>query len=164
MRGGFVILIVVTIVAFILDAITNKCIQSSVQGATITLLHHLIYVFSLLGWLLDDPAILILYVTLPAIVTLHWKTSKECFVDEVTGELCGGHKQFNHLGHRLGIPNSIMGSIVCIGVIVALWKLWMIFTGRRRVGPGKDSIPSPFCMAKGCKKGSNNGAPACRAR
>ena len=151
MKGGFIIIILVTIVAFVLDALTNKCIQNSMKAGAIVFLHHSIYVFSLLGWLLDDPAILILYVTLPAIVWLHWKTSKNCFVDDVTADACGEHTQFNHLGHRLGIPNCIMGNIVIFGVIIALWKLYMIFTGRRRVGPAKKTIAPPFCTTRRCE-------------
>lgn len=155
MKGGFVLIIIIVIVAFVLDALTNKCIQNSFQAGAVVFLHHFIYVFSLLGWLLDDPALLIIYVTLPAIVWLHWKTSKYCFVDDVTANICGGHTQFNHLGHRFGIPDSIMGTIVICGVVIALWKLYLIFTGRRKVGPQKDSIPSPLCRSKRCEDAKN---------
>jgi hypothetical protein len=155
MKGGAIIVIVVAIVAFVLDALTNRCIQSSVEGALVTFLHHLVYVYSLIGWLLDDPAMLILYIALPGIVLSHWKSSPECFVDNVTGSVCGGHKQFNHLGHYFGIPNEVTGSLVIGGVIIAVMKLWLILSGRRKhwLASTKGRVNFPSWMRSGTSLG-----------
>lgn len=133
MRGGLVLIIVITIIVFLLDAITNPCIKS-IQAGTIIFTHHLIYVYSLLGWLVDDFAFLVLYVTLPAVVVLHWKTSPHCFFDTEAANACGEYRQFQHLGEQTGLSSSITGTIVTIGVFIAAYKLYCILRDRPR-GP-----------------------------
>jgi hypothetical protein len=159
MRGALLLIIVVAIVAFVVDALTNKCVQRSWEAAAVTGLHHLIFVFALLGWLLDDFAALLVYVSLPLLVHLHWKTnSNSCFIDEVTQSTCGTKQGFYHLGRQVRATDTLITACVAIGVLIALVKLYKILRCRPRGPP--PSVPPPWCASKRCSVSAKScGAP-----
>jgi hypothetical protein len=126
MLGGLLIIIIVAIVAFILDAMSNGCIQRNAEVAIVVFFHHFIFVFALLGWLLDDFAALVVYVSLPLIVHLHWKASTTCVVDDVTSQLCGERQQFHHLSWRFGLSHTVTSVVVGIGWFIAVYKLYRL--------------------------------------
>jgi len=132
MQYGFLIIIIVAIIGFILDSLTNTCIRDSIQGAIVTFTHHFIFAFCVFGWLLDDPALLILFLIILPIIKLHWKVHTECFVDEVTTNVCGEPKPFQHLGTK--VPLLFQRIISVSGITIAIYKLWWILTRRPR-GP-----------------------------
>lgn len=93
--------------------------------------HHFLYTYALLGWLLDDPVALLLYIVLPFIVILHWRTANNvCFVDAVVSDVCGRDAPFRHAGRQLGIPESITTVLIITGVLIAIYKLQRILRTR----------------------------------
>jgi len=147
MRGGLVILIVFTIVTFIIDALTNKCVQRNFEVGVLTFTHHFVYNYALLGWLLDDFAALAVYIALPFIASLHWRVSN-CVVNDVIDDICGEKKDFMHLGRQLGVPHSFAMTVMGIGWCIAVYKMYRILRDRPR-GP-KEAIPPPWCWNKKC--------------
>lgn len=149
MKGGLIIIIIVAIVAFVLDALRNKCIQNNLEVAIVVFTHHLIYVFALLGWLLDDFAFLLFYLGLPLVTWLHWNTST-CVVDDITTQLCGEQKDFHHLGRTIGWPHGFTMALVGVGWIIAAYKLVKLL----RSGPPKPphGFPPPWCAARKCRE------------
>src|ERR1019366_4753225 len=115
MKGALLLIIVVAIISFILDALTNKCVQKNIEAIPPTLVHHLLYTFALLGWLLDDPAVLLCYIALPFIVLLHWPTNNNtCFIDQATTDICGENTSFNHIAHQFSVPNRVVNILIGI--------------------------------------------------
>ena len=147
MRGGLLIIIAVAIITFIIDALGNKCIQKNVEVAALVLMHHLIYTFALLGWLLDDFAFLLIYVAVPVVAYLHWSTAPSCIIDEVSGKICGEQKDFMHLGRILHIPHKVMCVFIGIGVLYAAYKLFRILRDRPR-GPAPGLFPCKWGRKK----------------
>lgn len=126
------------------------------QVVPIVMLHHLIFTFALFGWILDDPVALLLYIALPIIVGLHWKTNgNECIVDQVTTDICGYKQPFGHIIRSLGIPNMVYNVWVVIGMCIAAYKLYKIL----RSGPPafKKGCVSVVCLTRGrtCDKRAN---------
>jgi hypothetical protein len=155
MKGSLTLIITVAIVTFIIDALSNKCAKRNIEAVGPLLFHHIVYTFSLLGWLLDDPFALILYITLPFIVVLQWRTNDGgCFVDQVMENICGYKAQFNHIGYKLGIPTVVTTTIVIFGIIIAAIKLYKILREQangKKPGPSCGLIP-PWCRPGSCKR------------
>lgn len=134
--GKLLLLIVIALIIFAIDAATSKCIQNNSQVIPIVLTHHLIFTFVLLGWILDDPVVLLVYISIPLIVGLHWATNKNhCMFDEITSEICGEDVQFRHLATMCGIPWQVIQVIVAIGVIIAIYKIYKALKSGKPVYP-----------------------------
>jgi hypothetical protein len=155
MRGALLLIIFIAVVTFLIDMSTNKCLKKNAEAIGPLLFHHLVYTFSLLGWLLDDPVMLLIYIGLPFVVMLQWRTNGDgCFVDQVMENICGYKTQFNHIGNKLGIPTIITTGIVIFGVIIASIKLFKILRAQKngqRPGPSCGLIP-PWCFPGSCKR------------
>jgi hypothetical protein len=159
MRGGLLIIIVVAIVTFVVDAMGNKCIQRNGEVATLIFTHHIIYTFALLGWLLDDFALLLVYVFVPLIAMLHWNTAPSCIIDEVSGKLCGEQREFMHLGRQLNLPHKLICALIGVGVLIGIYKLYRILRDRPR-GPPPSLVP---CFWRRRPAGCDGGCPSARA-
>ena len=150
MKGSLLLIIVVAIVFFILDALTNKCVQRDIKAIPLTLLHHFLYTFAILGWMLDDPVVLLVYISIPLFIRLHWVTNKNrCMVDEVTSNICGEDTKFNHLSNQLNLPNWFVNTLVGIGVVIAIVKLVKILK-TNKPGPPPSMRP-PWCKSTRCR-------------
>lgn len=145
--GKLLLIIFIAIVVFIIDAISNKCIQSHPEVIPVILLHHFIYIFALLGWILDDLFGLLVYIAVPIVIGLHWATNKNhCMVDEVTSGVCEEETRFRHLGYMLGLPNIVYNSVVTIGEIIAMIKVILILrSGQPSIPNKKCGPPPPLC-------------------
>lgn len=155
MKGALLLIITVAIITFIIDALGNKCVQKNIEAIGPLLFHHTVYTFSLLGWLLDDPVMLLIYIALPFAVILQWRTNGNgCFVDQVMENICGYKSQFQHIGYKLNIPNMVTNIIIAFGVVIAAFKLYKILKAQhngQRPGPSCGLIP-PWCLPGSCKR------------
>jgi hypothetical protein len=143
--GKLLLIIALAIIFFILDAATNPCVKKTPQVIAPLLFHHMVYTFALLGWILDDPVVLLVYIALPIIVILHWRSNNNsCFVDQAVGNICGEPTEFNHIGRKLGVPEMVTSTIVVFGVLVASYKLYKI------VSSGKPPKPVRGCKTAAC--------------
>jgi len=140
MRGGLTLIITIAIITFIIEAISKACIRDNLEVATLSLFHHLIYTYALLGWLLDDFAALVIYISIPALALLHWNTTAGCIVSDVVGSICGNGDEFKHLGRQLGVHHTVICILVGLGVLYAIYKLYRILRYRPR-GPAPGLIP-----------------------
>lgn len=143
--GKLLLIIALAIIFFIIDAATNQCVRKNPQVILPLLFHHIVYTFALLGWILDDPVVLLVYIALPLIVILHWRTNNNsCFVDQAVSNICGKSTEFNHIGRTLGIPEMVTTTIIIFGVIIASYKLYRILRA------GKPPKPVRGCKSQSC--------------
>lgn len=155
--GTLLLIIFIAVVVFIIDALTNKCIQGHPEVIPVVLLHHCIYIFALLGWLLNDLFGLLVYIAVPIIIGLHWATNKNhCMVDEVTSDVCEEETRFRHLGYMLGLPNIVYNSMVTVGVTIAIIKVILILRSGQPSVPNKKCGPPPS-LCKNLKDLSKKG-------
>lgn len=127
--------LILAIIAFILDIKTNDCIKEKRFKSPLIFinlyLHHLINIFLNFGWISDDPMILKIYLVLPFIVLLHWKTNKgKCAVTQHANEICGNleNEYMHDFLYILGIKQSkyydiIQNTILFGGMLIAVRKL-----------------------------------------
>lgn len=144
--GKLLLIIIIALIIFAIDAATSKCIQNNPQLFLVVLCHHLIFTFVLLGWILDDPVVLLIYIAIPIIVALHWSTNKNnCMFDQITSEICGENTQFRHLATMCGIPWQVIQIVVAIGILIAIYKLFKILKSRKLALPNHSYPNQVYC-------------------
>lgn len=122
--GKLVFFIVVWLIFFYIDFIGNPCLQKKPGVWPIIAFHHFIWTYGLLGWIFDDPVFLFLYLMMPLVAMLHWRTDR-CFVNQVTEEYCGSEVEpFRRMDRIFGIPDYVYNVIVGMGVVIAAYKLY----------------------------------------
>lgn len=126
------IIIALVIIFFLIEAFRSKCIQENPSTIPIALLHHAIFTFALLGWILDDPVILFIYICIPLVALLQWRTSdNRCIVTDVMSDICGSPQPFGHIFAILGLPFTAYCALVAVGVLIAIYKLYRIMKAGR---------------------------------
>lgn len=88
-------IILLGILSYLLDISTapkryySKCINKTKFHLKL-LLHHTIVMFIFFGWLSNNKYLLIIYVFIPFILIIHWKTNNNrCVMTEDVNNMCG---------------------------------------------------------------------------
>ena len=118
---------------YLLDILTSnkrytKCKDITTQS--LLWLHHVMFVFSLTGWLSTSKPLLVLYLLVTVITAVHWHYNNDvCAWTTTVNERCGVKGGLRSV-FRLAIPNTdhipfrTMQRIwYSIGAVVAIYKL-----------------------------------------
>lgn len=124
--GKLVIFLCVWLIFFFIDLIGNPCLKNRLDVWPIVAFHHFIWTFALLGWILDDPVILMIYLSTPIVAMAHWIIDKRCFINDITVEYCDPNKvePFRKMDRIFSVPDYVYNTIVGIGFIIASIKLY----------------------------------------
>ena len=135
-----IILIIISLCIFFVDInsqITKKCLRKNkdikFKILVLTILHHFLQIFANFGWLFNNKIILIIYVTLPIILLIHWENNKQkCKLTQIFNEICNlkDNRKFNDIYYYLGfkkydIFNNYLHHIyLLIVILIAFYKLF----------------------------------------
>lgn len=83
------------ILSYMIDILTspeeyyNKCINNPIFHTKL-MIHHIMVIFIFFGWLSNNKYILSVYVFIPLIILIHWKTNNNrCVLTETVNNMCG---------------------------------------------------------------------------
>lgn len=119
------ILLIVSLLSLFLDISTskkiyNKCIRKK-QFLAFLFFHHMISVFSLIGWLSSNKKVLICYILVLVIIFLHWKLNNaHCYSTDYINKLCKINIKLRDFYYFLRLKNQmkiIAGSFALIALI-----------------------------------------------
>lgn len=127
--GPLLIILLFTLISFLVDPIL-KCPKFNSGGKNlcnseslllIIFMHHFLVCFAYLGWLFNNPAILFLYLLMPPVIFLHWKTNDNmCIFTQKINDECGEDYKFHHIFDSL--PSSIKYGVGGCGYLYGLYK------------------------------------------
>lgn len=127
--------LILALIAFILDIKTNDCIKEKRYKSAMIYInlyfHHLLNMFLNFGWISDNPMVLKIYLIMPIIILLHWKTNDgKCAVTQHANEICGNpeNEYMHDFLYLLGIKESkyydlVQNTILFGGMSIAVRKL-----------------------------------------
>ena len=123
-----ILILVISLVIFIADIKTFK--YSCPNVYPILLIHHIVVMFILFGFLYSDKTVLLIYLILPFILVGHWVTNdNNCIITQIASKQCEnatvyrGFEQtiFPHLAKN--IQFLIISKIIYpVGWLIALYK------------------------------------------
>ena len=122
------LIIILTIVAFILD----KHVYSCNRGRLILALHHALNIFANFGWVLNNKSLLLVYLCAPIVCLLHWYTNdNKCILTQKYNSICNLPQDtpFNDLFNIIGLKkhswwmNYGHHTYMIICLCIAFWKL-----------------------------------------
>lgn len=124
--GKLVIFLIIWLIFFFIDLIGNPCLQKRLDVWPIIAFHHLVWTFALIGWILDDPVILMIYLATPIMAMSHWVLDKRCFINDITNDYCDPNEvePFRKMDRIFKIPDYVYNAIVAMGVVIAIVKLY----------------------------------------
>ena len=134
LQKDFYIFICLVIFSYVMDIATSngiykKCIHSPIFHIDL-FFHHLINIFSQFGWLSSNIYVLYVYLTVPIVVLIHWKTNQNrCVLTERTNKMCDiPDGYFRDWMELVGIKkqtwyDTFHMSFLITGWCIALWKI-----------------------------------------
>jgi hypothetical protein len=135
----FILFLVQTIWDLVFRKDTIHCISNingmvrRIKFVLFTILHHLLSVFLLVGWIMNSKIIIIIYLFTIVIVFGSWQiTDGLCWMTVLQNNMCGCNKKkpFNHLLQLMKIKETQKNKkyyygIIIIGIVVSFYKLIM---------------------------------------
>lgn len=118
------IILGISIISFLADKSYQKCIDRISSKITrvnilVTLfLHHAIVTFAYLGWLSNNKFVLTIYLLLPLMILLHWKSNNyQCIFTQKINCECNENIGFHGLLENYDALRSVLGvGFYCIGL------------------------------------------------
>lgn len=106
------ILLIVGLLSLVLDISTskkiyNKCIQKK-QFLAFLFFHHIISVFTIIGWLSSNKKVLLCYVFVLIIIFLHWRLNDDkCYSTDYINNLCKINIKLRDFYYFLRLKNQM---------------------------------------------------------
>jgi len=121
------ILLIVSLISLFLDISTSKkiykkCIQKK-QFLAFLYFHHVISVFTIIGWLSSNKKVLFCYVFVLIIIFLHWRLNDDkCYSTDYISNLCKINIKFRDFYYFLRLKKQ-MKIITCSFALIALIRI-----------------------------------------
>lgn len=121
------ILLIISFISLFFDISTSKkkykkCIND-LKFMPFLYVHHIISVFTLIGWLSSNKKILILYILTLIVIFVHWKTNNgHCFSTDYINDLCKIDIELRDFYYFLGLKKQ-MKTIAGIFAFIAFLKI-----------------------------------------
>jgi hypothetical protein len=120
--------------AYLLDILTAKDLYKNckypVTNQVELLFHHVLYIFSLTGWLSDNKTLLKIYVVSTILYFTHWYfNNNNCRFTEMTKKDCNINIPLRTIQYINGIIDHDRKGQITIGVItlcIAIYKIYYI--------------------------------------
>ena len=137
----FCILIIISFIIFLTDInkeSTSECIKKTSKKKKLIILlflHQILVIFGNFGWLFNNKIMLILYLIIPLVVTLHWATNNNrCYLTLLENKICGYNQYyfddvFQIIGlKKFSVWNNYLHYIyLAISFSIAFYKLIIIY-------------------------------------
>lgn len=130
----FRILVILSIISFLVDVISGKtthytkCFKNP-KFFSVLFLHHMVSVFSYIGWLSSNVYILIYYIISNIMIFVHWNCYYDkCVISDYVRKECGSSNiPFRDLYFFLGLKNY-MKHICGFFMIISIVKIYRIIS------------------------------------
>jgi len=123
------ILLILSLISFIMDvssgaeAYYKKCLKNP-KFYSVLFLHHIISVFSFIGWISSNVYVLIYYIISNIMIFVHWNCYYKCVISEYIRKECDSPKvPFRDLYYFLGLK-EYMKHICGFFMIITIIKLY----------------------------------------
>lgn len=118
---------------------TQKCISDPCRAQyalPLLLLHHLVTVFLLFGWLIPDRRWLSLVILGIVVMIGHWAFIGQCHITTVTNQVCNEQPRlsFRDVFWWSGVKEMYLYKRVSVFVVIALTSLVLAIVHYRRLG------------------------------
>lgn len=91
----FSLLVFFSIIIDLRNPQTKTCIKNNPKVLPSLILHHLFSIFAYFGWMISNKTILQIYLLVPPLLYIHWKTYGYCYWTVLTNRQCGWDKGKN---------------------------------------------------------------------
>lgn len=124
------LIIIVSLISIFYDYCVRMkdCKNKNAIVISVNIIHRLIYVFLMLGWLFNDKTILTIYLVIIGIVLFHWLLNKgKCKSTQLEFDICQ-YPNFKNFDYLYLIFNNKIGNIIqkvlmVIFIGVTIYKL-----------------------------------------
>ena len=123
----FKVLLILSLFGLFLDIskskkLYNKCRRKK-QFLAFLFVHHIISVFTLIGWLSSNKKVLIFYILVLITIFLHWRLNNgHCYSTDYINDLCKINIKFRDFYHFLRLK-SHMETMCCSFALIALIRI-----------------------------------------
>lgn len=125
------------IIAYFIDILWSnnyyKSCINNIKFHTILLIHHIFIIFIFFGWLSNNRLILYIYILIPFILIIHWKTNNNnCFLTQRVNKICelNENEYIRDFLYFIGLKKSNYYDLLyivflCLTFFIVVYKLFL---------------------------------------